>query len=476
MHFKRHMLQEGNTMTKEKSITRQTDNLKKELTLPLVFCVGLKQIIGAGFISLTGIAIAMSGAGLPLAYFIAAGTSILAGIPFAILGSAMPVTGGMYTWPSRILAPTAGFMSIWIFFLANFTLSVYAITAADYILVFYPTFNKVYLAFGILTLFFFLNLLGARATATVGMVLTLIMLSSILLFIVMGLPEVNVEQIRDVTHRGFKGIMSAAGLLIFTTFGAAMVGELGGEMKNPGRDIPITIVGATATAAVIYILAGIVAVGVLPIDSVAHQKLTLVAEKIMPDWAFTYFAIGAGIISILGIINAQMLWGSKSLLVACDDNWLPRWLGTVNKRFGTPHFLLGGLYLVGVFPIVTGLSIEEMATAANIMSIITQIIVVTSAFVLFRKYRHIYDRAQFKVPGGVLTVIVVIAVALNAYLAKSLFDMIGTKYTAGIMIGWTAFGLLIAVARRRSAQVATIEESMPSEEEGVLAVETEEIV
>lgn len=450
-------------MSAEKSITRNTDNLKKELTLPLVFCVGLKQIVGAGFISLTGIAIAMAGAGVPLAYFIAAATSILAGIPFAILGSAMPVTGGMYTWPSRILSPMTGFMSIWIFFLSNFTLSVYAYTAADYMLVFYPALNKMYLALGILTVFFLLNLLGARATATVGMALTLVMVSAILLFITMGLPEVNVAQVKDVTQKGVQGIMSAAGLLIFTTFGAAMVSELGGEMKNPGRDIPITIIGATAMAAVIYILAGIVAVGVLPIETVANQKLTLVAGKVMPGWAFTYFTIGAGIISILGIINAQMLWGSKSLLVACDDNWLPRWLGSVNKRFGTPHFLLACLYFVGVFPIVTGLSIEEMATASNITAIITQIIVVLSAYVLFKKYRAVYNRAQFKVSGGVLAAIVIIAVTLNSYLVKSLFDMIGTKYTAFIVLGWIGIGFTIAVLRRNHAQVASLEDKCAEE-------------
>jgi len=445
-------------MADNTTMTRNTDNLKKELTLPMVFCVGLKQIVGAGFISLTGIAIGITGAGVPLAFFFAAFTSILAGIPFAILGSAMPVTGGMYTWPTRILSPMTGFLSIWIFFLSNFTLSVYAFTAADYIHVFYDQIPAAPLAFGILTLFYLINLLGAKATASLGMVLTIIMASSILLFVFSGLPEVHTEQLTNVIPNGTMALLSATGLLLFTTFGAAMVSELGGEMKNPGRDIPITIIGATICAMIIYVLAGIVAVGVLPIEQVADQKLTLVAEKVMSQTGFLFFTIGAGIVSILGIINAQMLWASKSLLVACDDNWLPRWLGSVNKRFGSPHYLLTFIYFVGIFPIITGLSIKEIATASNVTAIITQIIVVISCFVLYQKYRHIYDRAAFKINNRwVLTFIVAIAVTLNAILVINLFILMAGLTTALIITGWLIIGFGIAIIRRKNIIPNTIE-------------------
>lgn len=448
-------------MSDNNNFVRNADNLKKDLTLPLVFCVGLKQIIGAGFIAFTGMAIAMTGAGVPLAYFLAALTSILAGIPFAILGSAMPVTGGMYSWPSRILSPMTGFMSIWIFFLSNFTLSIYALTASGYIQEFYPNISPTFCAITILTVFYILNLVGAKATATVGMFLTIILLMALVLFIGMGLPKVNPGQLSDILPKGVPGLMSAGGLLIFTTFGAALVAELGGEMKNPGRDIPITIIGATSLAALLYVLGATVAVGVLPIETVAGQKLTIVANEVMSHWAFVFFTVAAGIISIMGVINAQMLWGSKSLLVACDDNWLPRWLGTVNKRFGTPHFLLSGLYLLGVLPILTGLSINDLATSSNITAIMTQIIVVFSCYMLYRKYQPIYNQGLFKIKNGVvLLVLVIFAVTLNAYLVYSLFDMIGTWTTFYIIVGWVSAGFIIALLRRNYVTPYRIDESL----------------
>ncbi|CAI9404025.1 putative amino acid permease YhdG [Pleomorphomonas sp. T1.2MG-36] len=445
-------------------ITRNTDSLKKELSLPMVFCVALKQVIGGGVIALTGVAIGLTGAGVPLAYTLAALTSIMAGIPFAIMSSAMPVTGGTYTWPTRLLSPVAGFLTLWFFFLTNVALSLYAITAADYISVFYEHFPawlqlpKPLLAFFILTLFYLLNLSGSKSTAKVGMVLTLIMASAILLFIVTGAPEIQATNFSELLPNGFNGLISAAGILLFTTGGAAMVGELGGEMKNPGRDIPIAIIGATGLAAVAYVLASSVAAGVLPIPDVANKPLTLVAEHVMSRGQFLYFSIGAGIVSVLGIINAQMLWGSKSLLVACDDNWLPRKLASVNKRFGTPHYLLTLLYLIGILPIALSLSVKEISIAAGITGVVAQIVVIVCCFMLYRNHKGIYDNATFKVRSKpLLMTIIAIAFLLNCFLVIMMFINEASAMTAMLICGWMVVGVIISVIRRKGILENTIE-------------------
>jgi APA family basic amino acid/polyamine antiporter len=453
----------------DRKITRNTDSLKKELSLPMVFCVALKQVVGGGVIALTGVAIGLTGAGVPFAYALAAMTSIMAGIPFAIMSSAMPVTGGTYTWPTRLISPLFGFLTLWFFFLTNVALSLYAITAANYIAVFYPGFPEWLripqpaMAFIILTLFYLLNMSGAKLTAKVGMVLTLIMASAILLFIVTGLPSVQADNFSELLPNGFSGLISAAGILLFTTGGAAMVGELGGEMKNPGRDIPIAIIGATSLAAVAYVLASSVAAGVLPISEVANKPLTLVAEHIMSRGQFLYFSIGAGIISILGIINTQMLWGSKSLLVACDDNWLPRKLASVNKRFGTPHYLLTILYLIGILPIALNLSVKEISIASGITGVVAQVVIIVCCFVLYRNHKDIYDRSTFKVRSKpLLMTIIAIAFLLNCFLVIMMFISEASLMTAVLIGGWLVVGFVIAAIRRKGILENTIESAVPS--------------
>ena len=50
---------------------------------------------------------------------------------------------------------------------------------------------------------------------------------------------------------GFINFMTGASLLTFATGGAEFLSELGGEMKNPGRDLPRAMIGCTVVVAVI---------------------------------------------------------------------------------------------------------------------------------------------------------------------------------------------------------------------------------
>ena len=138
------------------------------------------------------------------------------------------------------------------------------------------------------------------------------------------------------------------------------------------------------------------------------------------------------------------------LLVACDDRWLPPVIGSVNKRFGTPHFLLTGLYLVGIFPIITGLSVKEIAMASTITGIAAQIVVIICSYILFKKHRHIYMAAPFKLSEGWLLAAVIIGVLLNGVLVLNLISDL-SLWTNLVMAIWLVVGALIALMRRGHA-------------------------
>ena len=111
---------------------------------------------------------------------------------------------------------------------------------------------------------------------------------------------------------------------------------------------------------------------------------------------------------------------------------------------------LSALYIVGIFPILTGLSIKEIAIASNITAIIAQVVVVVSCFVLYRKHPAIYNRALFKISNRwVLTVIVVVAFALNGFLIVSLFMIEAGLMTTFIMFAWLALGVFIGQTRKK---------------------------
>ncbi|WP_431225735.1 APC family permease [Serratia sp. L9] len=400
----------------------------------------MKQIIGGGVIALTGIVIGMTGGGTPLAYICAAAISTMVAIPYAVMGAAMPVTGGIYAWPSRIFGPRTGFLVFWCFSLTHVALSLYALTAADYIVNFYPELSKNLVALVILTAIYGANLLGAVVSARLGVILTCIMLSGMILFMGYGITRVDLTHFTPLFPNGPFMFASSVALLLFVTGGASCVAELAGEMKTPGKTIPIAIIGSTLLAAVFYAIIASVAIGVLPLEQVAGQPLTVQAKHVMSSPAYLYFAIGAGIISMLGILNVQMLWGSKSFMSACDDGWLPRRLGNVNQKFSTPHWLITLLYLVGVVPVICGIPVGEIAGASGLTGLIAQASSVICSWKI-RSDDEVYGKSAFKIPRWLHLSAVVISFILILCMMVMLFNNASIKSMI-IMVVWFGMGLL----------------------------------
>lgn len=77
---------------------KKQGELKKVLGLGDLMGIGIGQIIGSGIMSLTGICIALTGAGTPFAFLTAALLVLCPNMVLAVLGAAVPATGGMYTY------------------------------------------------------------------------------------------------------------------------------------------------------------------------------------------------------------------------------------------------------------------------------------------------------------------------------------------------------------------------------------------
>jgi APA family basic amino acid/polyamine antiporter len=427
-------------------ITRNADKLGKTLTTPMIFFAAIKAIIGGGVIALTGIIIANTGGGTPMAYFVASAITVLAGIPYAVLAATLPVTGGIYSWPSRLLNPTFGFLVFWFFSLTHVSLSLYALTCSDYFMNFFPGLPKTAVSFGILTLIYLANLLGAAVSARLSMILTIIMICGMLLFVGEGIGHVNPENFTTFLPNGFPAFATSVALLLFVTNGACTVAELAGEMKKPSRSIPVAIMGATSFAALIYVLVSITATGILPLSEVAHQPLTVVAKQFMSPVSFLFFTIGAGIISMLGITNVQMLWGSKSLLIACDDGWLPRSLGRVSEKTRVPYLLLTLLYIIGIIPIIFGISVTNIASAAAITFLAAQVVCIVCSWRV-RKW-DVYKTSSFRIPAWLHIVTASLSICILLYMIFVLFRDIDFK-TLMIMAAWSICGITLIITRKK---------------------------
>ncbi|MBE7211336.1 MAG: amino acid permease, partial [Gluconacetobacter diazotrophicus] len=327
--------------------------LRSSLSLPMAFCVALKQVIGGGVIVLTGTAVALTGSGAVPAYGLACIAILLVSLPYAVLGAAVPESGALYRWPARFIAPAAGFAGFWLVLSTHVGLAAYAATFGDTLHALFPPVPARPAAIAVLLAVLALNLLGTRSSAGIGVLVTVAVALCLLLLAAFGLPRIDPARLRPVLPHGWSGLLSTAALLTWPISGATLVSELAGEMRRPARDVPLSILGATACAALLYALVALVAAGTLPAPGL-DRPLDRVAAAVLAPVPLLLFGLGTGIVSMLGIINAHLLWGSRSITTAAGDGWLPAVLGRAGAD-GTPRSALLLLGAIGLVPILSGI-------------------------------------------------------------------------------------------------------------------------
>ena len=393
----------------------QEDHLKKVVGLSGAVSIAAGQVIGAGIMTLTGVAIGMTGGSVVLAYLLAALITIFAALPITYMAASLPTTGGNYRYTSRLISPAVGFLYLMVFLAGQITLAMYALSFAEYFTSIVPVVPFRLVAFLFITVFYLSNLFGVKSAANIQKLMMLVLLVSLLIFVYMGMGKIDMETFsgQNLFTGGYRGFFTATALLTFATSGAVVIAEMGGELKNPGRDIPIAIIVSTLVIGILYAFVATVAVGVLPLHKTAFQPMALVAHEIFSGPLFYFFIIGGALCALATTMNATFSWLPKGLLIACEDGWLPEKLGAVNEKYGTAHFILTLLYIIGVIPILTGISLRFIAEWGTGAILVANILPVLSSLSLAGKYPEAHRASAFRFPAPVLVLLVVIAVVLQ---------------------------------------------------------------
>ena len=134
----------------------------------------------------------------------------------------------------------------------------------------------------------------------------------------------------------------------------------------------------------------IVAVGILPLEQTAGKSLAEVARAVLPAPVYITFIVGAGLFALATSINSTFTWATKSVLIACEDGWLPQGISVVNKRFNTPHILLTILLVVGSVPIIAGKDLRYIIMLGGGLVFIYDLIPLAAAFMLAKRLPNVF--------------------------------------------------------------------------------------
>ncbi len=406
------------------STERQESKLIRNLGFWDLMAIAVGQIIGAGIMSSTGVAIDMTGTGVVLAFLISPFLTIISIFPVAILSSAVPTTGGPYCYCSRLI--NKGFGMIYLLLhVTSYSVAVsqYALSFGAYFSSIVPSVNQHLAAMEILTLFYAMNLTGAKSAALLNKIISFALFGGLGLFVLFGLPKTDLSYVMNPANMFPNGplmFVSTLALLSSATAGAQFIAELGGEAKDAGRTIPKVMVASTFGVGVFYVLIALVAAGVLPMEQVANQPLTLVAEATMPKVAMYLFVISAALGATSSTLNSTLAWITKPLLVARDDGILPRSLGTVSSK-GAPYKLLTFFYVIGMLPLLLRFDISFITRFTTANSLLCKLMVCVALFALAAKHGGILQRSTLKISASASKALAVGGIVILCVLSYSLF-------------------------------------------------------
>jgi basic amino acid/polyamine antiporter, APA family len=324
------------------------------------------SIVGTGiFLTTSDMARVLPHPGLILAVWLAGGLLTLAGaLSYGELGAMFPRAGGMYHYLREAYGPLWGFLFGWAAFLVIMSGGMAALGVAfgTYLGSFLPFFSTddvlasiplgtwtwrvnggqiaACLAILVLTA---INHLGLKEGAWVQNLLTVLKIGAIVAFILLGLLA-PAHASPDLTAP-----LGIAGGALLTAFGVAMIAALwtydgwygltcsAGELRDPGRSLPLGLILGTAIVTALYVLLNLVYIRALPVPAMAEApRIGEAAAGILFGPTGARLVSLAVLISTFGCISSTILYSSRIYQPMAEDGVFFRSLAEVHPRYRTP--------------------------------------------------------------------------------------------------------------------------------------------
>ena len=419
-----------------------------------LLAIVIGNVIGGGVVTMTGLAIGITGRSIVLSYIICAVMVTIVALPQFFLSGTIRMNGGFYTQAAMFGGKWfAGLYSV-VFISYFFGATMYSASFADYVLSAFPELNGRLIAFGILTVFVALNLLGMKVAAKVQYALVIVLVVALLMFTGFGVVHLGPGYFAENQFclNGFTGVMSAAALLSMATSGATFIINMSREAKNPKRDIPFCIVVGTLIVTLLYIGVGVVAAGVFPVAEVAGKNLTTVARAILPAPLYIFFIVGGAMVALVTSLNACLGWLQDPIAQAAEDGWFPRALARRNKKFGTPHYIILLIYVLSAIIILGGMNIGDIANIANTLANCVQVVLCLAIISMPKKIPELWARSQFHISDRAYVFFCILGAIMSGIFVVYESLEISTTYVIGIAV-YLVLGGLYSFIRMRTHEV-----------------------
>lgn len=270
------------------------------------------------------------------------------GLIYAELGTRLPNTGGEYVYINRCFGPFAGFMFGWsqLFIIRTSPAAGLAIITVNYLgyFVALTQWTQTAVALAVIAFFGVLNYIGVQKASVYQKVSTVLKIGGIFALVILGLILVQGhENMLDTEAEPtgglgpFGNVIAALMLIAFSYIGWDRVGYVAGEMKNPRRTIPLSLILGLGTIVIVYVLTNWVYHQTLGMEAMRQSTIVAsdVAIRLMGPVGAAFIAILV-MISTTGSINGTMMSAPRAYYAMAKDGLFFKWFNFVHPKYRTP--------------------------------------------------------------------------------------------------------------------------------------------
>ncbi|MGB2868817.1 MAG: amino acid permease [Bacteroidota bacterium] len=278
-----------------------------------------------------------------------------------------------------------------------------------------------------------LLVIGIKESARANNIMVALKLVILLFFIGVGAMYVKPENWSPFMPNGFAGVWTGASLIFFAFIGFDAISTAAEECKNPGRDMPIGIIGSLIVCTVIYIATAAVLTGMQPWHQLGvADPLASAFAQLGLNWAAGIISLGA-VISMTAVLLVFQLGQPRIFFSMSRDGLLPKYFAKVHPKYQTPHLttIWTGVVVAAISAIA---NINEIVELTNIGTLFAFVLVCAGIIILRRTDP---DRPRvFRTPF--VPVVPLLGIGMCIYL------MIGLPTITWIRFGvWLVVGLAL---------------------------------
>ena len=313
--------------------------LQRTLSLPGAIAVSVGGMLSGIFV-LPGLAVGITGSSVWLAFLVASLCILPAVLSKSELATAMPKSGGTYVYIERAFGPLFGTIAgigLWLSLLLKSAFSLVGLSAYLYVLIEVDASLTKGIALLALLFILLLNVFGVKKVEKTQLVIVSISVLSLVGIIVFGTSSFDSNLLEPVFIDGSSGFITGVAFLYISYAGVTKIAAVAGEIKNPEKNLPRTMIFSLLLITTIYVFVALVLVGNVEasILSTDIKPIHTLFQSIGGN-ALGYVAGAVGVITLLSMANSGVLASSRFPFAMGKDKLMPGFLGSVSSRFMTP--------------------------------------------------------------------------------------------------------------------------------------------